>query len=247
MGDDLVKVILEEIKHAGIEIEDQDIIVVSSKVVALSEGRIVPLKEIKPSEKALKLAEQCELPPEFVEIVVREADVIYGGVKGAVLTLKNGVLQANAGVDRSNAPPGYAILLPKNPSESADKIRRGILERTGKKIAVIIADSRVQPLRIGSTGVALGVAGFEPVIDERGKEDIYGWKLKHTRRAIADCIAAAAELIMGERDEKVPIVLVRDAPVVFTDRKIDASEMVIPIEECMYMGVFTRSDAHCNL
>lgn len=242
-GDDIVEVILEGIKHADIELKDYDILAVSSKVVALSEGRIVSLEEVRPSEEALKLAEQCKLPPEFVEIVLKEADEIYGGVNGVVLTLKNGVLQANAGVDRSNAPPGYAILLPENPSESARIIRKRIFEKTGKKVAVLIVDSRAQPLRLGNTGVALGVAGFEPVIDERGKEDIYGWKLKFTRRAIADCIAAAAEVIMGERDERVPVVLVRDAPVVFTDRNVDASEMIIPVEECMYMGVFTKQIA----
>ncbi|MEM3663279.1 MAG: coenzyme F420-0:L-glutamate ligase [Candidatus Jordarchaeales archaeon] len=247
VGDDLVEVILEGIKRAGIKLKNYDIIVVSSKVVALSEGRVVLLEEVKPSERALKLAEQCELSPEFVEVVLKEADFVYGGVKGAVLTLKNGVLQANSGVDRSNAPPGYAILLPENPSESANKIRRKILEKTGKKVAVVIVDSRVQPLRLGNTGVALGVAGFEPVIDERGKEDIYGWKLKYTRRAVADCIAAAAEVIMGERNERVPVVLVREAPVIFTDRKVDASEMIIPVEECMYMGVLTGSCMRCNV
>ncbi|MBS7287500.1 MAG: coenzyme F420-0:L-glutamate ligase [Candidatus Freyarchaeota archaeon] len=242
-GDDLVEIILEGVKHADVELKDYDILVISSKVVALSEGRIVSLEKVRPSEEALKLAEQCDLPPEFVEIVLKEADEVYGGVDGAVLTLKSGILQANAGVDRSNAPPGYAILLPENPSESARMIRKRIFEKTGKMVAVLIVDSRVQPLRLGNTGVALGVAGLEPVIDERGKKDIYGRKLKFTRRAVADCIAAAAEVIMGERDERVPIVLVRDAPVVFTDRSVDAAEMIISAEKCMYMGVLMRHSA----
>nr|HDO80537.1 hypothetical protein [Candidatus Bathyarchaeota archaeon] len=98
-------------------------------------------------------------------------------------------------------------------------------------------DSRVQPLRLGNVGVALGVAGFEPVIDERGKKDIYGWELKFTRRGVADCLASAAEILMGEGREMVPIVLVRGAPVIYTDRNVDAAEMVIPSDECMYMGV----------
>lgn len=238
IGEDLVDVILDGLNNKGIELKDYDILVISSKVVALSEGRIVSLKNIRVSDEALKMAEKCGLPPEFVEVVFKEADVIYGGVRGAVLTLKNGVLQANAGVDRSNAPPEHAILLPENPSESARKIRNKLIEKTGKKVAVLIVDSKVQPLRLGNTGIALGVAGFEPVIDERGKEDIYGKKLEFTRRAVADCIASAAEVIMGERDEKTPVVLVRDAPVIFTERDVDASEMIIPAEECMYMGVF---------
>ncbi|MEM1728209.1 MAG: coenzyme F420-0:L-glutamate ligase [Candidatus Jordarchaeales archaeon] len=240
VGDDLVEVILDGIRRARIKLRDHDILVITSKVVSVSEGRIVSLKEVKPSEKAVKLSEQCGLPPEFVEVVLKEADEVYGCVYGALLTLRKGVLQANAGVDRSNAPPGYVILPPKDPTESARKIRKKVIEKTGKKVAVLIVDSRVQPLRLGNTGIALGVAGFEPVIDERGKSDIYGERLKITRRAIADCIAAAAEIIMGERNEKTPVVLVRNAPVVFTERLVDDLEMTIPIEECMYMGVFMK-------
>ncbi|MEM3526369.1 MAG: coenzyme F420-0:L-glutamate ligase, partial [Candidatus Jordarchaeaceae archaeon] len=172
----------------------------------------------------------------FVELVIRESEKIYGGVYRAMLTLKDNILQANAGIDKSNVPSGYAVLLPENPTRSAHTIRNQIYEKTGRKIGVIIADSRTQPLRLGTTGFALAVAGFKPVIDERGKKDIYGNVLRITRRAIADNLACAAEILMGEGSEQIPVVIIKGAPVEMTEEYIDESQMIISREECMYFG-----------
>lgn len=235
-GDDLATVIIEEAEKQNILLETGDIIVISSKVVARLEGRMVKLSEVKPSQEAYRIAKEVQLEPEFVELVLKESEIIFGGVYRALLTLKDNILQANAGIDSSNVPQGYAVLLPKDPTKSAHTIKRQIQEKTGHKVGVIIADSRTQPLRLGNTGMAIGVAGFKPVIDERGKKDLYGKILKITRRAVADNLACAAEILMGEGSEQTPIVIIKGAPVEMTEEYIEESQMIIPKEECMYFG-----------
>ncbi len=237
-GDDIVEVVLKSLKKVGGRIKNRDILVLAETAVATAEGRIIELNKIKPSSEALKLSKMYDIVPELAELILREADEILGGVPHVVLTLKNGVLIANAGIDKSNAPPGCVVLLPQNPMKTAQEIRKKVFEKTGKKIGVIIADSRTQPLRLGTIGVALGVAGFIPVSDERGKLDIFGKPLMITRRAIADNLASAAEVLMGEAGEMVPAVLIRGAPVAFTDCPINLESMLISPEECLYMSIF---------
>jgi len=237
-SDDIVEVVLKSLEMMGEEIKNNDILVLAETAVATAEGRIVELNKVQPSPKAFELAKKYDVIPEIAELILREADNILGGVPHVVLTLKRGVLIANAGIDKSNAPPGCVVLLPKNPMKTAEKIRKRIFEKTGKKIGVIIADSRTQPLRLGTIGVALGVAGFIPVSDERGKLDIFGKPLMITRRAIADDLASAAEVLMGEAGEMTPAVLIRGAPVTFTDYAINFESMLISPEECLYMSIF---------
>ncbi|WXG40916.1 MAG: coenzyme F420-0:L-glutamate ligase [Candidatus Freyarchaeum deiterrae] len=239
-GDDLISIIIREIEEQNVPLEDEDIIVITSKAVASSDGRIVKLSEVKPSEEAYRIAKEIELEPGFVELVIRESEIVYGGVFRALLTLKDNILQANAGIDKSNVPSGYAVLLPENPTRSAHKIRNQIYEKTGHKVGVIIADSRTQPLRLGNTGFALGVAGFKPVVDERGKKDLYGNTLRITRRAVADNLACAAEILMGEGSEQIPVVIIKGAPVETTEEYVDGSQMIIPREECMYFGTLFK-------
>jgi len=147
---------------------------------------------------------------------------------------------ANAGVDKSNIPPGYASLLPIDSRASADRIRTEIKERTGKTVGVMVIDSRTQPLRLGNIGMALGVAGFRPVADDRGRHDLFGNEMRITRRAIADNLASACTALMGESDESIPITVIRDAPVEFIDQSFDSSEMWIAPKECMYMAIFDQ-------
>jgi coenzyme F420-0:L-glutamate ligase len=239
-GDDLISIIIKEIEEQKVPLEDEDIIVITSKAVASSEGRIVKLSDVKPSEEAYRIAKEIELEPEFVELVIRESEIVYGGVFRALLTLKDNILQANAGIDKSNVPSGYAVLLPEDPTRSAHAIRNQIYERTGHKLGVIIADSRTQPLRLGNIGFALGVAGFKPVVDERGKKDLYGNTLRITRRAVADNLACAAEVLMGEGSEQIPVVIIKGAPVETTEEYVDGSQMIIPPEECMYFGTLFK-------
>jgi coenzyme F420-0:L-glutamate ligase len=145
---------------------------------------------------------------------------------------------ANAGVDKSNIPTGYASLLPKNPRMSADRIRLQVKATLGIDIGVMIIDSRTQPLRLGNIGMALGVAGFRPVMDDRGRYDLFGNAMRITRRAMADNLASACTAVMGESDESIPAALIRNAPVDFTKESFDSSEMWIRPDECMYMAIF---------
>ncbi len=216
-GDDLLACMLKAAGRVG-GFKDGDIIILSSKVLATTQGRLKELSKIHPSMRARRLASKAGLDPEFVEIVLREADRVLGVAEGAVLTLKDGLACANAGVDRSNAPPGYAALMPANPSRAAEKLKAGIAKHAKAKVAVIVVDSNVKPLRLGTVGQAVGMAGLEPVIDCRGELDLYGKPLKITFRAVADQLATAAQLLMGEAAERVPAAIVRGLNLEITER-----------------------------
>jgi coenzyme F420-0:L-glutamate ligase len=234
LGANLVEVILDSLKENGLRLENNDVLALASKIVSYAENRLVKLSEVKPSDSGRKLAQEFDLQPEFAELVLREAERICAGVERAVLTLKNGVLTANAGIDNKNAPVGCAILWPRDPKESAKRVREEIKRVVGLRIAVVIVDSGLAPLRRGTTGLALAVAGFKPVRDVRGKGDIYGKKIAITTHAVADDLASAAHLLMGEGAEKTPIVLIRDAPVDFDDNAYGSADMMMPPKECIF-------------
>jgi coenzyme F420-0:L-glutamate ligase len=238
MGEDPVELILKSLQEQNLQLEDNDILAITSKIIAYAEKRVVRLSDIQPSEKAKELAQRFSLQPEFAELILREADKIYGGVEKAVLTLKNGILTANAGIDNKNAPAGFAVLWPNNAEEWATRIREEIKHRIGKKVAVLIVDSSLIPLRIGTVGLALAVAGFKPIRDCRGEKDIYGKPLVITRHAVADNLASAAHLLMGEAAEKTPIVLIKDALVDFDDDVYGSPDMMMPFKECIFMNTF---------
>jgi len=235
-GEDLVSVILDAVRRQRLTIEDGDVLIIASKAVSVVQGRIMRLSSMKPSRKAKKLAEKYDMEPSYVEVVLQEAQKVYGGVTKAILTLKNNVLTPNAGADHKNAPKGCVVLWPKNPHDVAEDIRREILKRTGKRLGVLIVDSRVTPLRMGTTGVAIGIAGLEPVRDCRGVRDLYGNPVLITRHALADDLASAAHLVMGEVDERVPAVLARDASMNLSE-EVDPDLVVISAEECLFMSL----------
>jgi coenzyme F420-0:L-glutamate ligase len=229
--DDIADIILESAKRVG-GLKDGDVVVISSSAVSTAKGRLKKLSSVKPSIKAIKLSKATNLEPEFVELVLREADYVLGAVKGVVLTLKDGLLCANACVDHSNVPPGYVSLLPKSPNKIAKEILRKLKRGSDVRLGVVISDSHIQPLRLGTIGVAIGVAGVEPVIDCRRKPDIYGRRLRITYRAIADQLATAAQILMGETNEQTPAVIVRGANVTFAE-KVKTSPKISP-KRCMY-------------
>jgi coenzyme F420-0:L-glutamate ligase len=238
IGDDPIEVILQSLREQNLTLEDNDILAVTSKIIAYAEGRVVKLSDFKPSDQAKELAQKFSLQPEFAELILREADKIYGGVEKAVLTLKNGVLTANAGIDNKNAPLNQVVLWPNNPQKWVKQIREEVRRRTGKKIGVLIIDSGLVPLRIGTVGLALAVAGFKPIKDHRGAKDIFGKPIVITRHAIADDLACAAHLLMGEAMERTPIVLIKDAPVDFDDCVYGSMDMIMPFKECIFMNAF---------
>jgi coenzyme F420-0:L-glutamate ligase len=156
-----------------------------------------------------------------------------------VLTLKNKVLIPNAGIDRSNVPGGMAVLWPHDPFGSAEKIRKELMKKYGlRRLGVVISDSHCQPLRMGTSGIAIGWAGIEGVHDVRGSNDLYGKKMVYTKIAVADDLACTANLEMGETDASVPFVLVRKAKVRFTNTPASDEDYFISPEECLYRSLY---------
>jgi coenzyme F420-0:L-glutamate ligase len=235
-GDNLVDMILRSLKEQRLQLENNDVLALTSKIVSYSQGRLVKLSDVKPSEEAVKLGKKYSLKPEFAELVLQEADRICGGVEKAVLTLKNSALTANAGIDNKNAPADSAVLWPQDAAKWTRQFRHDVKSKTGKQVAVLIVDSGLIPLRIGTTGLALVVAGFKPLKECRGERDLYGKLITITRHAVADDLASAAHLLMGEAAEKVPVVLIRDAPVDFDDGVYDSTDMMMPFKECIFMN-----------
>ncbi len=215
-------------------VESGDVVSISSKVISYCEGRVVNLSDVEPSENALELSRICKLDPKLCELIIKEADEILGCVDGFVLTLKFGMLCPNAGIDTSNAPEGFAVLYPENPKKSADLLRK-YLERYVNDVGVVITDSRILPLRRGVCGIALAYSGFKALVDERGKSDIFGKPLKSTFRNLADMIACASQLLMGESSELTPVVILRGLNVEFGEFDEDLS---IDPMECLYRPLF---------
>lgn len=235
--DDLVDIVLKAIRKQRLELRENDILALSSKIVSIAEDRLARLSEVKPSRKAKLLAKRYALAAEFAELVLREADCVVGGVVKALLTLNDGVFTVNAGIDNKNAPKGYAVLWPKDPQKSAEQIQRGITCHIKKTIGVLIVDSTVVPLRWGTRGLAIGVAGFEPVKDYRKTCDLSGKEIVMTIHAVADDLASAAHTVMGESVECTPVAIIRYAPVVYADR-ISVGAMKIASKNCVYMASF---------
>jgi len=240
VGDDLVELILESLRTKNLQLEDNDVLALTSKIVSYSEGRIARLSEIKPSEEAKEFAKKYSLKPEFAELILREAGRIYGGVEKAILTFKNGVMTPNAGIDNKNTPGDCAVLWPSDPERFAKEFRDRIKHKTGRNVAVLIVDSGLVPLRKGTNGLALAVAGFKPIKDDIGRKDLFGKSIMITRQAVADDLASAAHLLMGEATERTPVVLIKDAPVDFDDGVYGAAEMMMPFEQCIFMSIIER-------
>ena len=234
-GDAIPELFSKALARNRMRVESKDIVAVSSKIVGIAENRIRYLDSIKPGSKARSLARKHSLTPAFAQAVLDEADLVVGGVKGALLTVKNGDAVANAGIDRKNAPEGAIVLWPRNADLSAKKIRQSIRRKSGNNVGVVIVDSRVSPLRLGTTGFAIGCAGFEPVEDLRGGVDLFGRRIEITFRAIADGIAASAQFVMGEASDQIPFAIVRDAPVNLSNgHGIRSAKLVW--NRCLYMS-----------
>jgi len=233
-GDSIVSKFSEALSRRNVRLRDGDIVAMASKAVAIAEGRLRPLSQVRPSRRAIGLGRQYSLPPDFVQVVIDEADHVYGGVKGALLTLTNGEATANAGADQKNSPKGLVVLWPANPDISARKIRVSVSRTFRRRIGVVIVDSRVTPLRLGTVGLALGSSGIEPIKDFREKPDLYGRKARITFHAIADDIASAAHLVMGEGRERTPFVIVRGAPVRLAGN--NGRKTRLSVDECLYMS-----------
>lgn len=231
-GDDLVESLDKAMAKSGLAFMDGDILVVSESTVATAEGRVVALDDVTPGDLARRLAARYCKDPREMELIIRESDEIVGGIPGVVLTMNKGFLYPNAGIDNSNAPEGHVVLFPANAGRSAQLIRERMAK--GRKIGVIIGDSRTHPLRLGCVGVALACSGLEAVEDARGQKDLFGRELKITRKAVADNLVSAAQIVMGEGDEGIPAAIVRDSSVPI--REVSGEIPTISPSECMYIG-----------
>ena len=217
-------------------LKDGDVLVVSSKFVAVSEGRVVRLSSVEPGARARELATKYRMDPRLCELVVRESDEVLGGIPGFILASRDGLLTPNAGIDKSNVKHGMVVLYPRRPEASARRIRESLQYSLGVSVGVVICDSRLSPTRRGTTGVAIAASGVEAILDMRGRRDLFGNVLKVTAQGIADDLSSAAELLMGESDEGTPIVLVRGlSKKLLRLTEYPSARFSIPMEECVYL------------
>jgi len=212
-GDDLATIIMENAKKNKLSIDDGDIVLVSQKVVSKAEGRLANLNDVEPSEKAREIAAKTGKDARFVELVLQETEAVVKAVPGfLVVKDKRGWVCLNAGVDKSNVSPQDGVgvsLLPVDPDESARQIRRAVMRLTGKKIGVIICDTYSRPFRRGQMEFAIGVSGVRVFKDYRGEKDLFGYVLQVKNVAVVDELACAAELVMGQGNEAVPVAIVK--------------------------------------
>lgn len=232
-GDSIPELIVRAAEKTGIRLKDGDILVICQSIVSKSEGRVVDLNRVKPGDLSRRVARRLGKDPREMEVILSESAEIVRLAHVIISRTKHGFVCANAGVDRSNAPPGCVTLLPDNPDRSAERIRRSLKRRLGINIGVIITDTQGRPFRLGGIGVAVGVSGVKPLLDLRGRRDIYGRKLVSTIVSPADAIAAAAVLLMGEAGERTPVIVVRGAPrFVLGEGRI--SDLIMPRERDLF-------------
>jgi coenzyme F420-0:L-glutamate ligase / coenzyme F420-1:gamma-L-glutamate ligase len=231
-GNSIGRIISEACSGEGIALSDDDVVVIAQKIVSKAEGQIVDLARVRPSARAQELAQQLEKEATLVEVILNESrGIIRTGVRALVVETHHGLICANAGVDQSNVGKHQVTLLPKDPDASARRIRQEIRDATGKHPAVIISDSFGRPWRVGTVDVAVGIAGMKAVKDERGLKDRYGYELRAAVAAVADEVAAAAELVMGKRDG-VPVVIVRGCEIEKEEGSV--KELLRPVAEDLF-------------
>ena len=213
-GDDLVALIRATLVQMDERVQPGDVVVVAQKVVSKSEGRLVNLNAVQPNARALRIARAISRDPRHVQSVLDESREVLWATPGIfVVEQRNGYVCANAGVDRSNIEQKGAgewlALLPGDCDALAARLRAALLPEAGGDIAVIINDTHGRAFREGGVGVALGAAGIEALLDQRGDQDLFGYTLHNTFVAVADELASAASCLMGQAAEATPVVIVR--------------------------------------
>jgi coenzyme F420-0:L-glutamate ligase/coenzyme F420-1:gamma-L-glutamate ligase len=240
-GDDLVAIIMEGLERSELDLQDGDVIVLASKIVSKSEGRAVQLCEVKPSEPAKALAEETAKDPRLVELVLRESHSVLRHRRGLIIVEhKLGFVCANAGIDHSNVSAdegetaGWVVMLPEDPDASARQICAGLEAAYGVQLGCLIIDSHGRAWRMGTVGVAIGVAGFPALVDLRGEQDLFGNVMQVTEVGLADEVAAAASALMGQVDEGRPVVHVRGLPYALRQGSMD--EILRPRDQDLFRG-----------
>ena len=209
-GDDLAELIADALQRSDTQLDDHDVLVVAQKIVSKAEGRLVDLATVVPSEQARRRARQTGKDPRLVELILRESVRVVRQTDSLIITENTiGIVMANSGVDQSNIEAGHALLLPEDPDRSAVTLRQQLMQRLSKTVGVVIADSMGRAWRKGIVGHAIGVAGVQALVDLRTSLDLFGRALRVTQIGLADEIAAAATVVMGQGGEGRPVVLVR--------------------------------------
>jgi coenzyme F420-0:L-glutamate ligase/coenzyme F420-1:gamma-L-glutamate ligase len=238
-GDNLVELILSSLEKSNLALEDQDILVFAQKIVSKAEGRTVNLVTVSPSPRAIELGAQVDKDPRLVELVLCESREVLRTRPGTIIVEHRlGFVCANAGIDHSNVAGAgdsgeeWVLLLPADPDRSAEELRRGIQSRTGKRIGILVIDSHGRAWRNGTVGVAIGLAGLPGVEDMRGRPDLFDFKLRITQVGVADELAAAASLVMGQAAEGTPVVHVRGFP--YPLREGSLGELIRPKDQDLF-------------
>ena len=211
-GDDLSQIIINSIINESVEVDDGDVFAIAQKVVSKSENRYLDISNISPSQEALDLSKELSKEPNFIQAILNESKKVVRYRMGVLIVEhKLGFIHANAGIDRSNIDQenDIVLLLPEDPDESAKKLSKSLSQHFKKNISVIVTDTMGRPFRNGIVGFTIGSHNLECLIDERGNKDLYGNILKFTQIAIADELAAASSLLMGQAAQKKPVVIIK--------------------------------------
>jgi len=249
--DNLADIVVNALQADNISLQDDDILVFAQKVISKAEGRTVNLTTIMPSQRAIELAKQTAKDARVVELILQESNEVLRTRVGAIIVEhKLGFVCANAGIDHSNVDsplpegeglgvrePGdsaeeWVLLLPADPDQSAEKMRNEIKSKTGKRVGILIIDSHGRAWRNGTVGVAIGIAGLPGLEDLRGKPDLFGYTLQVTQVGVADELAAAASLMMGQAAEGTPVVHVRGFP--YPMREGSLKELIRPKDQDLF-------------
>lgn len=237
-GDDIARLILKRARSLRIRIADGDIIVVGHKIISKSEGQIVRLSNVRPSTRAINIARRSKKDPRLVQLILEESNRIIKVDPGIVLTrARDGIVCLNAGIDRSNVEgQDTYCLLPQNPRQSAQGIAERIRNGTGKRVHVIVTDTYSRPFRTGQTEFAIGVSGLNPFVDYRGDRDLFGNVLRFKCVSIADELACAAELVMGQGAEAIPVAIVKGVGRIRRARHNLQSDLAIKEDRDLFRG-----------
>ncbi len=226
-GDDLIKIILDSLSVSKIALQKGDVLVLAQKIVSKVEGRLVNLNDVKPSDQALALSKKTEKDPRLVELILNESNEVLRIRQGLIIVEhKLGFVCANAGIDHSNVrgewgeDDDWVLLLPENPDASAVALRTTLELASGVLVGVLIIDSHGRAWRIGTVGVEIGMSGVPGLADLRGEKDLFGFELQVTEVGVADELAAAASLVMGQIAEGTPVVHVRGLPYALRESKL---------------------------
>jgi coenzyme F420-0:L-glutamate ligase/coenzyme F420-1:gamma-L-glutamate ligase len=234
-GDDLAALILSSVSFGSMRLEDGDVIVVGQKVVSKAEGRLRLLTHVTPGEEARRLAAATDKDPRLVELILGESRRVVRTRPGLILVEHRlGFVCANAGIDHSNVggEEEAVLLLPEDPDGSARRLRDRLVEATGAPVAVLVIDSHGRAWRRGTVGVVIGAAGFPCLLDLRGREDLFGYRLRVTDVGLGDELAAAASMLMGQAAEGRPVILVRG--LAYPAREGSLTELIRPAEEDLF-------------